>query len=170
MMKRVLVTMSAVVIIILPAMVMGTEAAKGGEDIKPVPIPISAGKIDLSGTWNYTSTGQTVTGPCPAGKPTSGTMKIAQKGKGVTLSYTSGAVCVPPSVCTYKGSLSGNQLSASNHAEVDDEGGNVTNALGLIVASNESMSGLSSSRYSHPGGMECHWEGQINLTRKLKKQ
>ncbi len=169
-MKKVLLMISAVAILIMPVTAMGAKAAEGGEDIKPVPIPISPNKIDLSGTWNYTSAAQTVTGPCPAGKPSSGTMKIAQTGKGVTLSYTSGAVCVPPSVCTYAGNLSGNQLTASNHAVVDDEGGNVTNALGLVVASNESMNGLSSSRYSHPGGMECHWEGQITITRKLNKQ
>ncbi len=164
-MKKIFLLIAAAMLIAAP---LATSFA--ADDIKPVPIPIPPNKIDLSGTWNYTSTLPQVTGQCPAGAPASGTLKISQKGKAVTLQYTSGAVCKPKSVCKYDGSLSGNQLTLSNHTVVDDEGGNVTNALGLVVASNESINGRASSRYLHPGGMECHWENSIKISRKAKEK
>ncbi len=142
-----------------------TAFAKGGDDIKPVPLPIPPQKINLTGTWKYTSSGQKVTGKCPPGKSQSGTMKIVQNGKQVSLSYTSGAVCKPASVCHYTGALDGNNLTATNHAVVDDEGGEVVNALGLVIMSNKSANGTSSSRYTHPKGFECHWESKIALSR-----
>jgi len=167
-MRKTLILIAAVMFIAAPFATV--SAAGSGDDIKPVPIPIPANKIDLSGTWNYSSSAQKVTGKCPAGAPPSGTATIAQKGKAVTLKYTSGAVCVPPAVCSYTGSLDGNELTLNNHAVVDDEGGNVTNALGLVVGSNESINGMSSSRYVHPGGMECHWESKVSFSRKIEKK
>jgi hypothetical protein len=164
-MKKTLVLIAAAMLIAAPL-----ATALATDDIKPVPIPIPPSKIDLAGTWNYSSSAQKVTGKCPAGVPPAGTAKVVQKGKAVTLQYTSGAVCVPPTVCKYDDSLDGNQLTLNNHAVVDDEGGSVTNALGLVVASNESINGLSSSRYVHPGGMECHWESKVNFSRKLEEK
>ncbi len=142
-----------------------TAYSKAGDDIKTEPLPISPKKIDLTGTWKYTSSGHKVTGKCPPGKPLAGTMKIVQKGKQVSLSYTSGAVCNPASVCNYSGVLKDNQLTASNTAVVDEEGGQVVNALGLVIMSNKSAHGTSSSRYTHPKGFECHWESKIALSR-----
>ena len=164
-MKKSLVLIALMLFITAP---LATAFAEEG--IKTEPIPIPPNKIDLSGTWNYSSSAQKVTGKCPAGVPASGTATISQKGKSVTLKYTSGAVCVPAAVCSYAGSLDGNQLTLNNHAVVDDEGGNVTNALGLVVASNESINGTSSSRYVHPKGMECHWESKVTFSRKIKKK
>jgi hypothetical protein len=155
-----------IIILIAVLGLASTQAAFAGDDIKPVPIPIPPKKIDLNGTWNFTSSGHRVTGKCPPGKASSGTAQISQAGSQVSIKYLSGVKCDPAAVCSYTGVIEENQLKVSNHAKVDEEGGEVTNALGLVVMSNKSMNGTSSSRYRHPKNFECHWESQVNFSRK----
>ena len=125
--------------------------------------------INITGTWNYTSSASVVTGVCPPGGPASGTCTITKSGDTYTLKILSGRVCKPASMCTFTGQLSGNSLTLSNTDTVDSERGAVTNALGLMVVSNEFIDGRSSSRYVHPQGYECQWSNTMTLDRKLKK-
>ena len=78
-------------------------------------------------------------------------------------------MCSPASLCTFNGILSGNELVFVNEAKVDDEGGEVTNAIRLTVLTNELANVNASSRYLHPDGMECQWTYGITLNRKARK-
>ena len=131
--------------------------------------PIDPKLINITGTWNYTSSASVVTGVCPPGGPASGTCTITKSGDTYTLKILSGRVCKPDSMCTFTGQLSGNSLTLSNTDTVDSERGTVNNALGLLVVSNEFIDGRSSSRYVHPQGYECQWSNTMTLDRKLKK-
>lgn len=131
--------------------------------------PIDPKLINIAGTWNYTASASVVTGVCPPGGPGSGTCTITKSGDTYTLKILSGRVCKPVSMCTFAGQLSGNNLTLSNTDIVDSEKGAVTNALGLLVVSNEFIDGRSSSRYVHPQGFECQWSNTMTLDRKLKK-
>jgi hypothetical protein len=108
---------------------------------------------------------------CPAGGPASGTLTINKGGgdRPYILVFQSGRVCNPASLCTFNGTLSGNELVFVNEARVDDEGGEVTNAFRLTVLTNELATGEASSRYIHPDGMECQWSYRITLRRKSGK-
>ena len=137
------------------------------EDIPIVPLvpPIDPQLINIVETWNYTTSGSTVTGPCPPGPAGSGTITISGGAGGYTLVFVSGRVCSPASMCTFSGTLSGNTLLVSNADTVDDEGGSATDALALTVYTNGHISGDGSSRYVHPEGFECHWSYAVTLTR-----
>ena len=141
------------------------------QDIPSVPLtkPIDPKLINITGTWNYTASASVVTGVCPPGGPASGTCTITKSGDFYTLKILSGRVCKPASMCTFTGQLSGNSLTLSNTDTVDNERGSVTNALGLLVVSNEFIDGRSSSRYVHPQGYECQWSNTMTLDRKLRK-
>jgi hypothetical protein len=141
------------------------------QEIPSVPLtkPIDPKIINITGTWNYISSASVVTGVCPPGGPASGTCTITKSGDTYTLKILSGRVCKPTSMCTFTGQLSGNILTLSNSDTVDSERGAVTNALGLMVVSNEFIDGRSSSRYVHPQGYECQWSNTMTLDRKLKK-
>ena len=141
------------------------------QDIPSVPLTklIDPKLINITGTWNYTSSASVVTGVCPPGGPASGTCTIIKSGDTYTLKILSGRVCKPASMCTFTGQLSGNVLTLSNTDTVDSERGAATNALGLMVVSNEFIDGRSSSRYVHPQGYECQWSNTMTLDRKLKK-
>ncbi len=131
--------------------------------------PIDPKLINITGTWNYTASASVVTGVCPPGGPASGTCTITKSGDTYTLKILSGRVCKPASMCTFTGQLSGNVLTLSNTDTVDSERGTATNALGLLVVSNEFIDGRSSSRYVHPQGYECQWSNTMTLDRKLRK-
>ena len=68
-------------------------------------------------------------------------------------------------MCTFTGTLAGNNLLVSNADTVDDEGGSAGNALNLTVYNNGFISGDGSSSYIHPEGFECHWSYSITLTK-----
>lgn len=138
------------------------------QEIPTVPLnkPINPKLINISGTWNYEASMPSVKGMCPAGGPASGTCSLTKGGSGYTLVFLSGRVCKPASMCTFKGTLSGNELVLSNTDTVDKEGGSVTNALRLTVYTNGHLSGEGSSRYVHPEGFECQWSHGLTLTRK----
>jgi len=148
-------------------LILAGSAAFPQEDIPLVPIPpkIDMSKIDITGAWNYTASGSSVTGMCPPGPPNSGIVTITGGGGSYTLVFTSGRTCSPASMCTFTGTLSGNQLLFSNSDTVDDEAGSATNALALAVHSNNRIAGEGSSRYVHPDGFECSWSYTIELTR-----
>ena len=142
-------------------------------DIPLVPLvkPINPKLIKITGTWNYSATMPTVQGMCPAGSAASGTLTIS-KGSGARpyiLVFQSGRVCNPASLCTFNGTLSGNELVFVNEAKVDDEGGEVTNAFRLTVLTNEVATGEASSRYLHPDGMECQWSLWNYVEEKSRK-
>ena len=141
------------------------------QEIPSVPLTklIDPKLINITGTWNYSSSASVVTGVCPPGGPASGTCTITKSGDTYTLKILSGRVCKPASMCTFTGQLSGNSLTLSNTDTVDSERGAVTNALGLMVVNNEFIDGRSSSRYVHPQGYECQWSNTMTLDRKLKK-
>ena len=153
-------------------LMVGFEAL-AQQDIPVVPLvkPINPKLIKITGTWNYSAQMPTVKGMCPAGGPASGTCTITKDSgdRPYTLVFVSGRVCNPVSLCTFKGTLSGNDLVFVNEAKVDNEGGSVTNAFRLTVLTNESAAGEASSRYLHPEGFECHWSYGITLTRKAAK-
>jgi hypothetical protein len=161
-MKKTFLCLSTVLAVLL---VGGISIAQ--EDIPVVPLvaPINPALIDIVGTWSYTASASSVTGPCPSGPASSGTATNSGGAGGYTLVFISGMVCSPSSMCTYAGTLSGNSLVVSNTAVVDDEGGSATNALGLTVYTNGHISGDGSSRYVHHEGFECHWRYTITLTR-----
>jgi len=141
------------------------------QDIPVAPLvkPIHPKLINISGTWKYVSSTPSVRGVCPAGGPASGSCTITKGSRGYSLVFVSGRVCKPASMCTFKGTLSGNELVFSNTAIVDNEGGSATNALRLTVYTNEHISGEGSSRYVHPEGFQCQWSHGITLTRKSGK-
>jgi hypothetical protein len=158
-------------LIVLSTCLVMVCCAASAQDIPTVPLtkPIDPKLINITGTWNYTSSASVVTGVCPPGGPASGTCTITKSGDTYTLKILSGRVCKPASMCTFTGQLSGNVLTLSNTDTVDSERGAVTNALGLMVVSNEFIDGRSSSRYVHPQGYECQWSNTMTLDRKLKK-
>lgn len=129
------------------------------------PVAASDG-ADLSGSWSYTRTAGSVSGMCSAGRPASGLISITQQGSKVALDIESGSTCKPASVCKFAGKLEGKNLSVTNAASVDDEGGKVANSMRLVVISDGSMKGSSSSKYTHPGGFACTWQSQITLSRR----
>lgn len=164
---------NAAVFSIMLAVVLSSSSAFSQSDIPLVPLvkPINPKLIKISGTWNYNATMPSVQGMCPPGGPASGTLTI-NKGSGVRpyiLVFQSGRVCNPASLCTFHGTLTGNELVFVNEAKVDDEGGEVTNAFRLTVLTNDVATGNASSRYIHPDGMECHWSYSITLRRKSGK-
>ncbi|MBN2223492.1 MAG: hypothetical protein JW765_02325 [Deltaproteobacteria bacterium] len=140
------------------------------QDIPLVPLtpPIDPALINIVGTWNYTASASTVTGMCPAGPPGSGTITISGGAGAYTLVFVSGRVCSPASMCTFTGTLTGNNLLVSNADTVDNEGGSAGNALNLTVHNNGLITGNGSSSYIHPDGFECHWSYTINMTRGTK--
>ena len=128
----------------------------------------SAGTLNLSGDWSFSATGSWKKGPCPAGGNGAGTLRIKQTGDKVTLVFTSGRVCRPASMCTFKGKLSGKKLTLGNGATVDGEGGKVTNAITLTVKDATSAAGSSSSSYKHPR-MSCSWGSKVAIKKAEKK-
>ncbi|MDD4357487.1 MAG: hypothetical protein PHN98_09570 [Smithellaceae bacterium] len=164
---------SAIVFCIILAVVLISFSAFSQIDIPTVPLvkPINPKLIKVSGKWNYNTTMPTVRGICPAGSAASGTLTIRKSSgdRPYILTFQSGRVCNPASLCTFHGKLSGNELVFVNEARVDDEGGEVTNAFRLTVLTNGLATGEASSRYLHPEGMECHWNYGITLERKTGK-
>jgi hypothetical protein len=168
-MKKIKAAVFSIILIV----VLSGGSALSQSDIPLVPLvkPINPKLIKITGTWNYNATMPTVQGMCPAGSTASGTLTIS-KGSGARpyiLVFQSGRVCSPASLCTFNGTLSGNELVFVNEAKVDDEGGEVTNAIRLTVLTNELANGNASSRYLHPDGMECQWTYGITLNRKARK-
>ncbi len=128
-------------------------------------IPALAAAADVSGDWTYEASDSWSKGPCPVGKGGSGKITMTQDGDKVTLVFASGRKCSPKSMCTFEGTLSGDELVVRNSAKVDDEGGEAKNELTLTLAGADSASGTSESSYTHPGGMECRWGSKVKLTR-----
>jgi len=91
---------------------------------------------------------------------------IDQSGDTFSFAFTSGVVCSPPESCTFEGSVSGAEYTASTTDIVDDENGSVTSTLVFTAASSASASGSGTSRYTHPSGLwECNWGNTVTLTR-----
>jgi hypothetical protein len=120
---------------------------------------------DVSGDWSFKSSESWSKGPCPTGKGGSGKLEMTQDGDAVTLVFLSGRKCSPESMCTFEGTLSGDQLVVSNKAAVDDEGGAVKNEITLTFSGANAASGSSESSYTHPGGMQCRWGSKVALSR-----
>lgn len=121
---------------------------------------------DLVGTWSYGTSGSWKKGPCPTGDAAKGDLKIAKKGKSLTLTFVSGRTCRPASMCTFTGTLKHKKYVGSNSAKVDSEGGKVTNTITLTLQSPKSAAGSSSSSYKHPSGMTCTWGSKISISKK----
>jgi hypothetical protein len=128
-------------------------------------LPALGVAADVGGEWSYETSESWNKGPCPVGKAGSGKIEMTQDGDAVTLVFLSGRKCRPKSMCTFEGTLSGNELVVSNEAKVDDEGGMVKNAITLNLSGNDAAAGSSESSYTHPGGMECRWGSKVTLTR-----
>ncbi len=157
-------------LIILFTLVIAGSVSMAQEDMPLVPLtpPIDPSLINIVGTWNYSTSASTVSGMCPPGPASSGTITITGGGGNYTLVFASGRECRPVSMCTFTGTLSGNNLLLSNADTVDDEGGSASNALNLTVYNNGLITGSGSSSYIHPEGFECHWDYTINMTRGTK--
>ena len=137
---------------------------------EPVPLPIDAATIDFTGIWSFTSANHTVSGTCPNGSPMVGTLSLAQQDGAVSLHLLSGAKCDPASMCSYTGEIKVGNVVVSNNDIVDDENGEVTNAINLFFYSADKAGGNVSSRYLHPKGFECNWEFNLELTRSKEVQ
>jgi len=127
--------------------------------------PGITGAADVGGEWSYEAYDTWKKGPCPTGKGGSGTLEMTQDGDEVTLVFLSGRGCRPASMCTFEGTLSGQELVVSNSAQVDEEGGVAKNEIVLTLSGENSASGTSESSYTHPGGMQCRWGSKLTLTR-----
>lgn len=130
-----------------------------------VPLPVDAATIDYSGIWAFSSANHTVSGRCPNGTPMVGTLSISQMDGAISLQLLSGAKCDPASMCSYTGEIREGNIVVSNNDIVDDENGEVTNAMNLFFYSDAKAGGNVSSRYLHPKGFECNWEYNLDLTR-----
>jgi hypothetical protein len=128
-----------------------------------VPAPTTASEV--AGKWSYEVSGGWKKGPCPAGKGGSGEIRMTQEGDQVTLVFLSGRACRPKSMCTFKGTLTGQTLVVKNAATVDGEGGQAKNEISLTFSGSNAASGTSESSYTHPGGMECRWGSKLTLKR-----
>lgn len=160
-MKRTIISIS----IFCCLFMMGAVTAAQDVPIVPLAPPISPKLINITGTWNYTLSQPTVAGMCPAGTALSGSCSIAGGGGVYTLVYLTGSVCRPTSMCTFSGTLAGNNLSLSNSDIVDNEGGRTTNELKLTVYNKGYATGDGGSRYVHPSGFTCQWSYYVTLTR-----
>ncbi|MCD6499166.1 MAG: hypothetical protein J7M25_12820 [Deltaproteobacteria bacterium] len=120
---------------------------------------------NLHGTWTYQTSGHWHKGVCPGGGPRSGRLTIQRRGHRFTLVFVSGSVCRPASMCRFAGTVHGRVWKASNHAKVDNEGGAVKNTLVLHAKSAKRATGISTSTYTHPGGMRCTWGYRVTLRR-----
>jgi hypothetical protein len=173
--EEIMKKIKAAVFSIVLAVVLCSSSVFSQDDIPLVPLvkPINPKLIKINGTWNYNATMPTVQGMCPPGGPASGTLTISKGGgdrdRPYILVFQSGRVCNPASLCTFHGTLTGNELVFVNEAKADDEGGEATNAFRLTVLTNELATGEASSRYIHPDGMECQWSYSITLRRKSGK-
>ena len=103
--------------ILLLALSAGLALAQ--DDLVPLPVP--AGSVEFTGTWSYMTFDHQNSGPCPPGKPMSGTLSIAGTSDAATVTLLSGAVCSPASMCAFDGEITGNDLVVSTSAIVDDE-------------------------------------------------
>jgi len=127
-----------------------------------------AANFDLTGTWNYTLSGNWAFGDigCAPGPDTAGTCAIVQTGDSFSFAYISGVVCDPPESCTFEGSVTGSNYTASTTDIVDDENGSVTSVLLFTASSELSASGSGNSTYIHPSGdWNCAWGSSITLTK-----
>src|SRR4030042_399332 len=146
-MKKMLLSIS-----VFCMLVMFASLSLAQDDMPPVPLtpPINPALSSIAGTWSYTASGSSVTGMCPPGPPGSGTVTISGGAGAYTVVFISGRVCSPASMCTFTGTLAGNNLLVSNADTVDDEGGSAGNALTLTVYNNGLISGSGRSRYIPP--------------------
>jgi hypothetical protein len=126
--------------------------------------PASAATFDLTGTWNFTTSGNFVTGGCPLGKDSAGTLQITQTGDSFTMKVLTGMVCSPAVMCSYTGTIAGATYTATNSAVVDSEGGTATNIVTFTASSATAASGADASTYVHPK-MTCNWGFNIVLSR-----
>jgi hypothetical protein len=161
-MKKTIVGISMILALF---MIGAVSVAQEDMPIVPLTPPIDPKLIDIVGSWSYVTSASSVTGMCPAGPASSGTITISGGAGGYTVVFVSGRVCNPASMCTFTGTLSGNNLLVSNADTVDNEGGSAGNALNLTVYSNGMITGNGSSSYIHPDGFECHWSYTISMTR-----
>lgn len=145
-------------------------AEPGPEAATPAPAPEAAAPAevfvgDLSGTWKYTTSNRHVMGMCPAGADTSGTSEVKEADGKLTFAFVSGQTCQPASMCSYAGTVADGHYTVGNSDTVDDEGGKVTNALQFAAISATAAKGTGTSTYTHPGGMQCTWSYDIQLTK-----
>lgn len=126
--------------------------------------PASAATYDLSGTWSFSTSGNWVTGVCPKGADSTGTLQIAQTGDSFTMKILTGMVCSPASMCSYTGTIVGAAYTATNSAVVDNEGGKATNTITFAASSATAATGADSSTYVHPK-TTCTWGFNIVLSR-----
>lgn len=126
--------------------------------------PASAATYDLTGTWNFTTSGNFVTGGCPLGMDSVGTLQITQSGDSFTMKILTGMVCNPAVMCSYTGTIAGAVYTATNSAVVDSEGGKATNTVTFTASSATAATGADSSTYVHPK-MTCTWGFNIVLSR-----
>ena len=151
--------------ILLLALSAGLALAQ--DDLVPLPVP--AGSVEFTGTWSYMTFDHQNSGPCPPGKPMSGTLSIAGTSDAATVTLLSGAVCSPASMCAFDGEITGNDLVVSTSAIVDDEGGSATSALRVYFYSADAGGAEVSARYVHPEGIECHWSHFMELHRSAEE-
>ena len=123
---------------------------------------------DLTGTWNYTLSNNWANGDtgCRPAPDTTGTCEINQTGNTFTLSYTSGVTCNPAESCTFEGTVADDVYTCQTTDIVDEEGGTATSTIEFTASSDRMAAGSGNSVYTHPSGdWECHWGGQIRLTK-----
>jgi hypothetical protein len=123
---------------------------------------------DLTGTWNYTLSGNWANGDpgCNPGPAATGVCEITQTGDTFTFRYTSGVECDPVDSCTFEGTVDDENYTGSTTDIVDSEGGTTTSTIIFTASSDSEAGGFGESIYTHPSGeWECRWGSQITLTR-----
>lgn len=112
---------------------------------------------------SYTTTNQTVTGPCPTGRADSGSCELIQDGDQFRFVIKTGRTCNPASICTFIGTVADGKYIGRNEVTVDSEGGTVTNTVEFVVNDSSAGTGSGTSTYSHPGGTKCEWRYDLGF-------
>ena len=136
------------------------------QEVALTPIPQDAATLDISGVWAYQTADHSHTGVCPPVPAKTGELRIdtAPAGTPVKVDILSGELCGKP-MHLLAGGIEWGNLVVGNAAVVDDEGGQVFNAMVAYFYAADHGSGRVTSQYLHPGGMSCSWSYRVELTR-----
>ena len=142
-----------------------SDQATGKDSVRITVEHLGTSTYDLSGTWNYVTSENWVSGLCQAGANASGTLTITQEDSTATMVINSGMVCDPASMCSYNGTVKENVYTFTNSAIVDDEGGEASNTIVLTAVSANAAAGNDISSYVL-NDFSCSWGFNISMTRQ----
>ncbi len=123
--------------------------------------------LDINGLWDFKTFNYTVTGTCPPGNPTSGTVSFTNgaNSSSVTMVFLSGMTCNPQEACIYRGGYQSEKNVVVSNNLVDSNGGLVTNSISITWTSPTSAYGTGASVYNFANGVSCTWHYDLTLTK-----